>query len=153
MSLIVLIGAQAVGKMTVGKALEATGAGRLLFNHETIDIFARFLGYGEATFNLSDQTRKSLFKAFVDNTATNVTPAIIFTVMINFDDADDRQFLTDISDIFIAANQPVYFVELTAPLSVRIDRNIMPDRLAAKPSKRDIQHSQAELLQSNTAFV
>ncbi|EFQ15387.1 hypothetical protein UCU_00869 [Enterococcus faecalis EnGen0247] len=45
MSLIVLIGAQAVGKMTVGKALEKQLDAKLLFNHQTIDLFANYLGY------------------------------------------------------------------------------------------------------------
>ena len=45
MSLIVLMGPQAVGKMTVGRALEKKIDGKLLFNHQTIDLFANFLGY------------------------------------------------------------------------------------------------------------
>lgn len=151
MSLVVLIGAQAVGKMTVGKELESSGTGRLLFNHETIDTFARFLGYGygSATFALSDMMRKELFRAFVTNTDTNTTDTIIFTVMIDFDSPDDTQFLRDISDIFLDANQDVFFIELTAPLNTSIERNVLPDRLAAKPSKRDIKRSQMMLLQSN----
>ena len=40
MSLIVLIGAQAVGKMTVGRELEKQLDGKLLYNHQTIDLFA-----------------------------------------------------------------------------------------------------------------
>ena len=39
MSLIVLIGAQAVGKMTVGKALEKQLDAKLLFNHCFVMIF------------------------------------------------------------------------------------------------------------------
>ncbi|WKF86044.1 hypothetical protein [Lacticaseibacillus pantheris] len=152
MSLIVLIGAQAVGKMTVGKELESSGTGRLLFNHETIDTFARFLGYGSATFALSDKMRKDLFRAFVTNTDTNTTDTIIFTVMIDFDSPDDTNFLRDISSIFLDANQDVFFVELTAPLDTRIERNVMPDRLAAKPSKRNVKKSQMMLLQSDHDF-
>lgn len=61
MSLIVLIGAQAVGKMTVGKALEKQLDAKLLFNHQTIDLFANYLGYTERAFQLSDSVRKGLF--------------------------------------------------------------------------------------------
>ena len=46
MSLIVLIGAQAVGKMTVGKALEKQLDAKLLFNHQTIDLFKLSWVYG-----------------------------------------------------------------------------------------------------------
>ena len=63
MSLIVLIGAQAVGKMTVGKALEKQLDAKLLFNHQTIDLFANYLGYTERAFQLSDSVRKGLFQA------------------------------------------------------------------------------------------
>ena len=62
MSLIVLIGAQAVGKMTVGKALEKQLDAKLLFNHQTIDLFANYLGYTERAFQLSDSVRKGLFQ-------------------------------------------------------------------------------------------
>ena len=61
MSLIVLIGAQAVGKMTVGKALEKQLDAKLLFNHQTIDLFTNYLGYTERAFQLSDSVRKELF--------------------------------------------------------------------------------------------
>ena len=85
MSLIVLIGAQAVGKMTVGKALEKQLDAKLLF--------ANYLGYTERAFQLSDSVRKELFHAFVENPATNTTKNIIFTVVIAFDQEQDFQFL------------------------------------------------------------
>lgn len=50
MALIVLIGSQAVGKMTVGKELEKQIDGKLLFNHQTLDLFADFLGYSKDAF-------------------------------------------------------------------------------------------------------
>ncbi|MHC5249979.1 DEAD/DEAH box helicase family protein [Enterococcus sp. LJL90] len=149
MSLIVLIGAQAVGKMTVGKELEKKIEGRLLFNHQTLDVFANFLGYNKKTFALSDQMRKALFQAFVENQGHNQTQTIIFTVMINFDDADDREFLQDIAAIFLTKSQEVYFVELTAELTTRLKRNSHEERLAAKPSKRDLDFSRSELLNSH----
>lgn len=149
MSLVVLIGAQAVGKMTVGKELEKIIDGKLLYNHQTIDIFADFLGYQKATFQLSDMVRKELFKAFVENKETNQTETVIFTVMIGFSETYDKQFLREIADIFLSKGEEVYFVELVADLETRIKRNVGEDRLAAKPSKRDIQFSHNELVSSN----
>lgn len=148
MALIVLIGSQAVGKMTVGKELEKQIDGKLLFNHQTLDLFADFLGYSKDTFLLSDRTRKELFKAFVNNPETNTTKTIIFTVVIDFDSAYDIEFLQDISSIFLEANQKVYFVELVAALRERLKRNVHEDRLKAKPSKRDTKFSRKELLTS-----
>lgn len=148
MALIVLIGSQAVGKMTVGKELEKQIDGKLLFNHQTLDLFADFLGYSKDAFLLSDRTRKELFKAFVNNPETNTTKTIIFTVVIDFDSAYDIEFLQDISSIFLEANQKVYFVELVAALRVRLKRNVHEERLKAKPSKRDTNFSRRELLTS-----
>ncbi len=138
MALIVLIGAQATGKMTVGKELEKQIDGKLLFNHQTIDIFANYLGYNSYTFGLSDQTRKELFKAFVLNKGENTTESIIFTVLVAFNQEDDIQFLKDIAAIFKEAQEDVYFVELVSDIKVRLERNKHADRLAAKPSKRDL---------------
>lgn len=146
MSLIVLIGGQAVGKMTVGKELEKMIDGKLLFNHQTIDLYANFLGYTPETFRLSDQTRKMLFRTFAANTETNLVEHLIFTVMIDFDSRDDRQFLQDIATIFQEEQQEVYFIQLTTDLNTRLTRNQHPDRLAAKPSKRNLTFSRNELL-------
>ena len=84
MALIVLLGAQAVGKMTVGKELENRIDGKLLFNHQTLDLFANFLGYSKSAFMLSDKTRKELFKAFVNNTENNTTKTMIWLMTLNF---------------------------------------------------------------------
>lgn len=148
MALIVLIGSQAVGKMTVGKELEKQIDGKLLFNHQTLDLFADFLGYSKDAFLLSDRTRKELFKAFVNNPETNTTKTIIFTVVIDFDSTYDIEFLQDISSIFLEANQEVYFVELVAALRERLKRNVHEERLKAKPSKRDTKFSRKEILTS-----
>lgn len=148
MSLIVLIGAQAVGKMTVGKELEKRMDGKLLFNHQTIDLFANFLGYNNYTFSLSDSTRKELFKAFVTNKGNNTTASIIFTVLIAFNQEGDIEFLNNIATTFLESGEEVYFIELVTDLSVRLERNKQEERLLAKPSKQDLVFSENELLTS-----
>lgn len=148
MSLIVIIGPQAVGKMTVGKELEKRIDGKLLFNHQTIDLYADFLGFTRETFKLSDVTRINLFESFVKNPETNVTKSIIFTVLINFDSPDDVDFLQRISSIFINAKQEVYFVGLSADIETKLTRNTHEERLKAKPSKRNIEFSRNELITS-----
>ncbi|MFZ4845179.1 hypothetical protein ACOYX7_05975 [Enterococcus casseliflavus] len=148
MSLIVLIGAQAAGKMTVGKELEKRLDAKLLFNHQTIDLFANFLGYSPAAFALSNQTQIELFKAFVQNEANNTTKSIIFTVLIGFDQAGDLAFLQEIAQLFTDAQQKVYFIELVADIEERLKRNCHEDRLAVKPSKRALDFSRNELLSS-----
>lgn len=148
MSLIVLIGAQAVGKMTVGRELEKRISGKLLHNHQTLDVFATYLGFRKEAFELSDQVRIDLFRAFVADKENNATDSIIFTVVVNFEAQYDRQFLTEISEIFLKAGEEVYFIELVADVETRLVRNTTEARLAAKPSKRDIEFSRHELLTS-----
>lgn len=151
MPLLVLIGAQAVGKMTVGRELEKRIDGKLLFNHQTIDLFANYLGYTPAAFKLSNSTRMELFKAFVAG-EQNTVKTIIFTVLVGFDQKEDIVFLRKISDIFLDAGQSVYFVELVAQLEERITRNRQEERLKAKPSKRDLVFSHQELLAANEKY-
>lgn len=148
MDLVVIIGPQAVRKMTVGRELEKRMDARLLYNHETIDLFAKFLDYGEETFRLSDQTRKELFKAFVKN-KTNKVASIIFTVVAAFDLKEDVEFLQEISDIFLNADGRVFFVELEADLETRLERNVGESRLMAKTFKRNVEFSRNELLKTH----
>lgn len=149
MALLIICGPQAVGKMTVGRELENLGVGKLLYNHQTIDLYANFLGYTPETFALSNETRLALFEAFARNTATNLTKTIIFTVMLNFDDDDDWDFIEQISQIFLNVQQDVYLVELAANVNTRVERNSGAERLAAKPSKRDLTFSKNELLEAH----
>lgn len=148
MELIFIVGPQAVEKMTIGKALEKKIDAKLLFNHETLDIFARFLGYTKETFRLSGSMRKELFKAFVENEETNQTKRIIFTLMVEFDLDSDIEYIQEVTDLFIRHDGKVYFVELEADLEERLIRNKSSFRLEEKPSKRNIAFSEHELLTS-----
>lgn len=131
--------------MTVGKALEKQLDAKLLFNHQTIDLFANYLGYTERAFQLSDSVRKELFMPL-----SKIQPQIqqkhYFTVVIAFDQEQDFQFLEEISEIFLSKHESVYFVELVSSTSIRLERNVHPERLEAKPSKRDVDFSRKELL-------
>lgn len=148
MDLILLAGPQAVGKMTVGEALEKRIDAKLLFNHETIDLFARFLGYSKDTFCLSEKIRVELFKAFTENSQSNVTQGIIFTVVVGFDMESDWEVLKQWTSLFFDAGGSIYFIELEADLNERLKRNKGDHRLAKKPSKRNLDFSEKELLES-----
>lgn len=148
MDLILIVGPQAAGKMTVGLELEKQLDAKLLFNHETLDLFARFLNFTPKTFELSETVRRGLFEAFTQNEETNATRGIIFTVVAGFDRESDWKILTSWVDQFIKVNGRVYFIELEAELEERLKRNTHEQRLAAKPSKRDVAFSEKELLAS-----
>lgn len=146
--LILIVGPQAVGKMTVGLKLEKLIDAKLLFNHQTIDLFANFLHYTSETFRLSELVRKELFKAFVQNPETNTTKGIILTVVVAFDKEQEWLVLKEWISTFIEAEGNVYFIELEAELEERLKRNVAEIRLNAKPSKRNIEFSRNELLSS-----
>lgn len=148
MELILIVGPQAVGKMTVGKALESKIDARLLFNHQTIDLFASFLGYGPDTFRLSELVRLELFKSFTASPDKNTTSGIIFTVVAGFDQESEFDTLQGWTRLFLKAGGSVYFVELEAELEERLRRNSSDYRLRMKPSKRNTDFSTQELLSS-----
>lgn len=148
MELILIVGPQAVGKMTAGHKLEQKIEARLLFNHETIDLFAKFLGYTADTFRLSEKVRRDLFEAFVNNAETNQTDGIIFTVVVGFDSKGDWDVLEGWINQFQSGGGTVYLIELEADLKERLERNTSDYRLKMKPSKRDTVFSKNELLQS-----
>lgn len=152
MDFIIISGPQAVGKMTVGLELEKKMDAKLLFNHQTLDLFADFLGFTKETFRLSEMVRTELFKAFVENEATNKVKGIIFTVVLAFDLESDWQVVQEWVDIFYKKNANIYFVELEANLEERLLRNKHEARLKAKPSKRDLDFSENELLRSNEKY-
>ncbi len=147
MGIIIIMGPQAVGKMTVGQELERRLNYRLLFNHMTIDLLAPFLGYTPTMWELSSNLRLDLFRRFVNN-LENPVDGIIFTVMINFDSQEDMTFLREVRTIFEEKVQPVYFVELETNLETRLKRNVTENRLKAKPSKRDLEFSKRELIET-----
>lgn len=152
MDFIIISGPQAVGKMTVGLELEKKMDAKLLFNHQTLDLFADFLSFTKETFRLSEMVRTELFKAFVENEDTNQVKGIIFTVVLAFDLESDWQVVQEWVDIFHQKNANIYFVELEAKLEERLLRNKHEARLKAKPSKRDLNFSENELLRSHEKY-
>lgn len=149
MEFIIIAGPQAVGKMTVGLELEKLIDARLLFNHQTIDLFANFLNYTPKTFELSEMVRNQLFTAFVENEETNATSGLILSVVVAYDSEKDWEILNGWVSMFIEADADVYYIELEADLNERLKRNVHKNPLAAKPPKRDIDFSKHELLTSN----
>ena len=66
----------------------------------------------------------------------------------SFNEQGDWDYIKEISDIFSNKGGEICFVELEADAEVRIERNKTEHRLAHKPTKRDIEWSEGELLNS-----
>lgn len=146
MNLIMIIGAGAVGKMTVGQELMKITDYRLFHNHHmiepVIDIFGRFDG---ATVN---ELRELIFDNFIKS--NNV--GMIFTYMWAFDMQSDWDYVKHVTDKFEASGGSVYYVELVADQKVRIERNKTENRLRNKASKRDIVTSEDRMLREETRY-
>ena len=136
MKLVLIIGAGAVGKMTVGQELMKITNLRLFHNHMMIEPVIDIFGYFKADTIL--KLREIIFDDFVKSESEGM----IHTLMWAFDMESDREYVNNLVSKF----DEVYCVELIASQEVRINRNKTENRLANKASKRDIQASNNRLL-------
>ena len=144
MKFIIIFGPQAVGKMTVGYELEKITELKLLHNHMTIELLYPLFGFGPETWRLSDHFRQEIFKAVAESTMQG----LIFTYVWAFDQKDDWEFVNKICNIFETNSADIYFVQLEADLEQRLERNKSAHRLEHKPTKRNINYSEQELLKT-----
>jgi len=144
MKLVLIFGPQAVGKMTVGQELQKVTDLKLFHNHMTIELLAPLFGFSSEMWELSNKFRKDIFKTAVQSNLNG----LIFTFVWGFDLESDWQYVEEVCEIFESSGGTVYFVELEADLEERIKRNKTPNRLEHKPTKRNVEWSEQELLQS-----
>lgn len=137
MRLLLIIGPPAVGKMTVGRAIAARSDFRLFHNHHTIEPLVEVFGHGTAPFNvLNIEFRRRVIEEAARN---NVD--LIFTLVWNLEDPDDNSYVEQLVAPFDEAGGEVWVLELAADLETRLVRNRGESRLAAKPTKRDVEWS------------
>src|SRR5688500_19972159 len=88
-TLVIIFGPPAVGKMTVGDALERRTGLRLFHNHHTIDLALRFFEYGTPPFNrLVSEFRTRIF----EEVASSPLPGMVFTYVWAFEDESDARY-------------------------------------------------------------
>lgn len=136
MRLLMLFGPQAVGKMTVGQELEKITPLRLFHNHMTIEPVLRI--FGEFRSSTILKMRELIFEEFLQTDRYG----LIFTFQWCFDVEDDWKYAQHVAGMFRASGAEVDWVELTAPLDVRLERNGTENRLKEKPSKRNLEMSE-----------
>lgn len=142
MKFILLFGPQAVGKMTVGHELTKITDLKLFHNHMSIELFHPFFGFGSETWRLANLLRREFFESF----AKSNQYGLIFTYVWGFDLQTDWDFVDQICEIFESKGAQVYFVELEADTEERLKRNVTPYRLDQKPTKRNIEQSEQDLI-------
>ena len=136
MKLVLIIGAGAVGKMTVGQELMKITDLRLFHNHMTIEPVIDIFGYFKTDTIL--KLRDVIFNDFVNSDCYGM----IHTLMWAFDMQFDWEYVENLTKRF----DEVYCVELIASQEVRLQRNKSENRLLHKASKRDIEASNKRLL-------
>ena len=139
MKFVLIFGPGAVGKMTVGQELEKITDLKLFHNHMTIDLVSNFFSYSTTEGKrLVGLFRQEIFEAV----AKSNLDGMIFTYMWAFDSKDDWDYVNSICALFESHGGEVCFVELEAEFAERHKRNSSPNRLAHKPTKRNLELSE-----------
>ena len=149
MNFVVIFGPPAVGKMTVGYELAQLTGFKLFHNHMTVDLVLNFFPFGHPQFGkLVGEFRRRIFEAV----AVSDCPGLIFTYVWALDDPADKACIDDYTAIFRHRGGEVYFVELEARRSERLKRNSTEFRLEHKPSKRDLECSEHNLIAADQRY-
>ena len=145
MKLIIITGPQAVGKMTVGQELVKITNLKLLHNHMTIEVLTKIFDYSRDSFRkLNEEFRIKIFEEF----AKSEEEGIIFTTTWDFDNKEEWDRIYKYIQIFKDNNAEIYIIELEANLDERLKRNTTENRILNKPSKRNLEWSEKDLLKS-----
>ena len=148
-TLVVIVGPPAVGKMTVGSELSALTGLPLFHNHLSIEAVLPVFDFGTPAFGrLVGGFRERVFV----EVAESDLPGLIFTYVWAFNEPSDRDFIEGIKGIFESRGGRAVFVELWASLETRRSRNSSPERLSAKPSKRNVEESDRRLVKMETTY-
>jgi len=149
MTLVMIFGPPAVGKMTVGLELERLTGLRLFHNHMTVDPVMRLFPFDSPAYRrLVAEFRQRIFEEY----AATDSKGLIFTFVWAFDDPHDRAFVDSTVKTFTDGGGSVCFVELEATQAERLRRNETPLRLAEKRPQRDIDGSRAFLLNADRRY-
>src|SRR3954471_1931538 len=127
--------------MTVGRAISARSDFRLFHNHHTIEPLVEVFGHGTAPFNVLNIE----FRRRVIEEAARHKVDLVFTFVWNLDDPTDTAYVEQLVAPFDGGENETWVLELTAPLETRLVRNTGESRLAAKPTKRDVEWSDANV--------
>ncbi len=141
-NLVVICGPQAVGKMTVAEKLRDKLKYNFMMNHDSIEMSDKIFGFATP----AQKEFNAVFREKAFEIAVRHNVDMIFTYVCAFDVPKEKEYLTGLADLFEANGGAFYFVELSADLETRLERNATPHRLEKKASKRDIEWSKGNLL-------
>lgn len=149
MTLVIIFGPPAVGKMTVGLELERLTGFRLFHNHVTAEPVMRLFPLDSPAYRrLVTEFRLRMFEEY----AATDAKGLIFTFVWVLDDPQDRTFIDAAVHAVVSRGGRVCFVELEAAQVERLRRNETPLRLAEKRPLRDVVGSRAFLLRADETY-
>ena len=149
MTLVVIFGPPAVGKMAVGLELQRLTGFPLFHNHLTVDPVMKLFPFDSAPYRrLVPEFRRRIFEEY----AEHGSGGLIFTFVWALDEPEDRAFIDRTAELFISRGGNVYFAELEATPAERVRRNATPLRIAEKWAPRDVEGSQAFLLSADQKY-
>lgn len=122
--LLILFGASAVGKTTVGRILETKSDFKLFHNHMMMDGVMHLFGVGTP----SEDKLSRIIREAVITEAAEAGLNLIFTYVWNFTKEKGKTNIDTYKNIYESRGGKVIFVELVAPLSVRALRASNPMR-------------------------
>jgi hypothetical protein len=144
-SFVILTGPQAVGKMSVGLELKEHHDYKLFHNHMSIEMVVDV--YGELNREnkpLVNEMRDLFFKWTIKQDVQK----FVFTFTWAFNHEDDHKYVHDLVKRFEDEGYNVTIVELEASLEERLSRNKTEQRLAHKPTKRNLEWSENDIKRS-----
>ena len=149
MKFVLIFGPMAVGKMTVGQELQKLSDIPLFHNHMTIEMVLPFFDFGSPEFGyLVNLYRTELFEKVSKSDGNGM----IFTYVWAFNHESDWNFVKNMTDKFRDNGAEIYFVELEAELEKRVERNKTPNRLAHKPSKKNVEMTEKRMIAAHDKY-
>ncbi len=117
MKLVVLYGAPATGKYTVGKIIAERLGYKFFHNHLSIDVAKAILPFGApGFFDLSDKIRLVVF----EEAARHNIPGIVFTFV--YKKGKGEVFIQSIIDVLAKVNADVQFIQLYCDKETLVER-------------------------------
>ena len=140
---IVIIGPQAVGKMTVGQELAKITGYKLFYNHMTIELVRLIFDYNKEVYK---KMNKLLRDEILTEFSKSNEKGIILTYCFDFGKylEQEKEVIYNWMKLFDES----YVIELETTLEERLKRNESENRLKYKQSKRDIEYSKNDILRS-----
>ena len=145
-NLVIVCGPQAVGKMTVAESLRDKLRYNMMMNHDSIEMSDKIFGFGTP----AQKEFNAIFREKAFELAVKHNVDLIFTYVCAFEVPQERGYLTSLAELFKINGGEFYFVELSADLATRLERNETPHRMECKASKRDVAWSKTNLLKDAT---